>query len=444
MLKPSCIHSLCPLFTLVFVLGCGSSPNKRDEKPTLSSVCPKQAAPKDIAMHSEKGDAPVETIAPPPKLVLRPAAYSTIPGWDLDQVNDALPALRKSCKRMMRKKDNTPIGRTKTGGLTKQWRRVCAKLKTLSKTTPAQARDFFQENFKAFLAMNHQEPEGRFTGYYEASMQGARKRHGKYQYPLYKRPADLVMVNMRNFVNSPKRRRIAGRVVGGLLKPYESRKKIRQGALRGKKLELVWIDDPVDGFFTQIQGSGLVQLDDGSAIRIGYAGQNGHPYTAIGRELARDGHITKTEMSMQSIRAWLANNPDNADEMMDRNHAYVFFTETHGSGPVGSQNVELTAERSAAVDREFIPQGAPLFIDTQILDEDGISLRSFQQLLIAQDSGGAIRGPVRADIFWGSGKRATAIAGTLKSRGRYFLLLPNEVAATLSTDSLDSSQRVAP
>ncbi len=439
MLKNSRIYLLGTATALLLIAGaCGHAP------PSSSEGCPTCPIGENIdtnkakavtvpevdatSLAIAKNETPVE-----PTLVLRKVSYSELPGWELDKVSDAVPALRKSCKRMMKRKDGASIGRSKVGGLTRQWRSVCAKANSVSDKNPSAARNFFQENFTAFLAMNNQEAEGRFTGYYEAPLQGSRKRIGKYKFPLYKRPSDLVMVNMRNFVSSPKRRRIAGRVVGGLLKPYESRKKIRQGALRGKKLELVWIDDPVDGFFTQIQGSGLVQLADGNTMRIGYAGQNGHPYTAIGRELAKDGHITPAEMSMQSIRAWLAANPDDADEMMDRNHAYVFFAEKTGQGPVGSQNVELTAERSAAIDRNFIPQGAPLFIDTHILDEDGTTLRPFRQLVIAQDSGGAIRGPVRADIFWGAGKRATAIAGTLKSRGRYFLLLPNEVAASLTT-----------
>jgi membrane-bound lytic murein transglycosylase A len=163
-------------------------------------------------------------------------------------------------------------------------------------------------------------------------------------------------------------------------------------------------------------------------MRIGYAGQNGHSYTAIGRELVRDGHITREEMSMQAIRSWLQDNPDDADEMMDRNEAFVFFTELDTPGPLGSQGVPLTAERSVAIDRKFIPQSVPIFIDTEVPSSDGSHTRPFQQLTIAQDSGGAIRGPVRADIFWGASKEGAEIAGRLKSRGRYFVLLPNRVA----------------
>lgn len=331
----------------------------------------------------------------------------------------------------MKRDDERLVGRDETAGRTKDWRSLCAAAKSVDPKDLAKSREFYESNFVPFLAKDNDEAEGRFTGYYEASLRGSRKRQGVYQTPLYKRPDDLVMVNMRDFTSKPGRRRIAGRVVGGKLKPYETRKKIRKGSLKGKKLELVWIDDPVDGFFTQIQGSGLVELNNGKTMRIGYAGQNGHSYTAIGRELVQDGHITREEMSMQAIRTWLADNPKEADAMMDRNEAYVFFTELNGQGPVGSQNVELTPERSAAIDREFIPQSVPLFIHTRISNAEGTGEQDFKQLVIAQDSGGAIRGPVRADIFWGAGDHASAIAGRLKSRGRYFLLLPTSVASEM-------------
>lgn len=373
---------------------------------------------------------PVES-EPPDALVLEAASYQDMPGWQEDTLGEALPALTNSCRRLAKKADGALVGRGTLGGTAGQWRSACAAAEKVDASDHDAARLYFEEHFAPFLAKNNDEPDGRFTGYYEASLRGSKKRHGRYQTPLYNVPDDLVMVNMRNFTDKPSRRRIAGRVVGNYLKPYATREQIRKGALRDKKAELVWIDDPVDGFFTQIQGSGVVELDDGSQMQIGYGGQNGHIYTAIGRELVKDGHITSAEMSMQAIRSWLADNPKAADEMMDRNEAYVFFAELRRGGAVGSQNVVLTPERSAAIDREFIPQSAPLFIDSSVPSEDGATLVPFQQLVIAQDSGGAIRGPVRADIFWGHGTRAEAIAGRLKSRGRYFLLLPTEVAEAL-------------
>lgn len=404
---------------LVLATACGSRPSQR--------TIPTPTEPVPVVVEAP---APaVEEPEPlPPKLRLERVAYGDLPGWQADQVGDALPALAKSCKVLMRRNDDRQVGRDDTGGFVKDWREACGAQSALDASDHKAVRGFFEEHFTPFLAANNEDATGGFTGYYEASLKGSRKRKGRYKTPLYKRPDDLVMVNMRNFVSKPRRRRIAGRVINGTLKPYETRSQIRRGALRGKKLELVWIDDPVDGFFTQIQGSGLVELDDGTQMRIGYAAQNGHSYTAIGRELIKDGHITREEMSMQAIRSWLNQNPKEAAAMMDRNEAYVFFTELSGQAPVGSQGVELTPERSAAVDRRFIPQSVPLFIDTVVPSEDGTTEDVFQQLVVAQDSGGAIRGPVRADIFWGVGERAASIAGRLKSRGRYFLLLPNAVA----------------
>ncbi len=407
---------------------CGgvSKPAPASAVATEQGACPEPTTSATTATSTE-AVPPTELEA---KLVLEAVAFADMPGWQDDTLGDALPALRKSCARLAKKKDDALVGFDEIGGKVKDWQAACAAAVKVDVKDHAAARAFFEAEFNPFLAKNNDDAEGRFTGYYEASLHGSRKRKGRFQTPLYKVPKDLVMVNMRNFSDKPSPRRIAGRVVGNYLQPYLTRKEIRLGALRGKKLELVWIDDPVDGFFTQIQGSGVVELDDGHEMRIGYGGQNGHNYVAIGRELVRDGHITSEEMSMQAIRKWLADNPDKAEEMMDRNQAYVFFTELSNTGAVGSQNVVLTPERSAAIDREFIPQSAPLFIDTVVPSEDGSTEVPFHQLVIAQDSGGAIRGPVRADIFWGHGARADAIAGRLKSKGRYFLLLPKSVSAS--------------
>lgn len=419
---------------LALTAACGGVSKTPPAQPTAEP----EIAPSDLSItETPEAVQPLEeppVIAPevvPDKLVLDRARYADMPGWQDDALGEALPALIKSCRRLGKKPESALVGYDATGGTVKQWKAACDAASRIDASDHARARSYFEEHFVPFLAKNHDDEQGRFTGYYEGSLRGSRKRHGRYQAPLYKVPDDLVMVNMRNFTDIPGRRRIAGRVVGNYLRPYPTRAEIRKGALRGKKLELVWIDDEVDGFFTQIQGSGLVELDDGSQMRIGYGGQNGHVYTAIGRELVRDGHITSAEMSMQAIRKWLAENPRDAGEMMDRNHAYVFFAELKANGPLGSQNVVLTPERSAAIDREFIPQSAPLFIDTTVPSEDGSELLPFRQMVIAQDSGGAIRGPVRADIFWGHGKRADAIAGRLKSKGRYFVLLPKEVAESI-------------
>ena len=206
--------------------------------------------------------------------------------------------------------------------------------------------------------------------------------------------------------------------------PFHDRAAIDAGALDGDNLAVVWVDDPVDAFFLHIQGSGRIALADGSELRVGYAAQNGHAYTAVGLILIDDGEVTREAMSMQAIRTWLAANPDRARDLMNRNRSYVFFAVLDGDGPLGSEGVALTPGRSLAVDRRFLPMSVPLWLDSTLPGEQPL-----RRLMIAQDTGGAIRGPVRGDVFWGYGEDAADIAGRMKSRGRYYLLLPRTAPA---------------
>ncbi|MGH6913128.1 MAG: murein transglycosylase A, partial [Geminicoccales bacterium] len=225
---------------------------------------------------------------------------------------------------------------------------------------------------------------------------------------------------------------ITGRIDGDQLVPYYARAEIDDGALAGRGLELVWVDDPIDKFFLQIQGSGQVRLDDGRLVRIGYAGQNGQPYRAIGRDLVEIGALTPDEVSLQSIRSWLQAHPEDATTIMDRNRSYVFFQERAeldpNDGPLGTEGVSLTPGRSLAVDLRYLPLGAPVWLDTTAPWPEGEA--PLRRLMVAQDSGGAIKGVVRGDVFWGAGARAEAIAGRMKSQGRYAVLLPRTLAPT--------------
>lgn len=270
--------------------------------------------------------------------------------------------------------------------------------------------------------MDGNEPEGLFTGYYESALKGSLTRGGQYQYPLRARPDDLVMVQLGDFREELKGQRIAGRVLNGNLKPYETHGEITAGKLpKSQDKTLVWVDSAVDAFFIQIQGSGMVSMNDGSFMRVGYAGQNGHPYYAIGRELIKRGHLTQRDVSMQSIRAWLEANPEQAQEVMETNKSYVFFRKLDGDGPVGGQGVTLTAERSLAIDQSLIPYGIPVWVD---LEHPLPDQQPIQRLMVTQDTGGAIRGPVRGDFFWGYGADAEYQAGKMKSKGRYWFLIP--------------------
>jgi membrane-bound lytic murein transglycosylase A len=369
---------------------------------------------------------------PPDRLTLAAAGFAQLPGWGADAQGEAVLALRRSCAAFAKLADDAAIGPGGLAGRAADWRAPCAAAGRVDPVDPDAARRFFETEFTPFALANNDERIGLFTGYYEAELKGSRQREGSFTTPLLKRPPDLVMVELGLFRPAWRGERIAGRVESGQLKPYASRAEIERGALAQRKLELLWVDDPVDAFFLQIQGSGRVILADGSVVQLGYDGQNGHPYVPIGRVLADRGLLPRDEVSMQSIRAWLAAHPDEAAGLMNENPSYVFFRELRGEGPIGAQGVVLTPGRSLAVDRSFLPLGVPLWLDAVDPGEAGARLR---RLVVAQDTGGAIRGPVRGDVFWGYGKAAAERAGMMKDRGSYYLLLPNAVAARRNTVS---------
>lgn len=358
---------------------------------------------------------------PEPKLTLSQVSFSDLPDWEREDFESFIPAFARSCARIQKAASDKEFGALKESGTYADWQKVCAVFEALGDRTQAGMKAYFEENFAPYAVSADENPEGLFTGYYEASLRGAREQSEKYHIPLYARPDDLVMVDLGTFREELKGQRIAGRVEGGNLKPYETRAQIVNGDWPHNDKVLVWVDDAVDAFFVQIQGSGVVTLADGSTMRIGYAGQNGHPYYAIGRELIARGALTKENVSMQSIRAWLEANPTDADEIMNTNKSYVFFQEFEGEGPMGGEGVALTAGRSLAVDRSLLSYGLPLWVDIEKPDAQSEDIR---RMMIAQDTGGAIRGPVRGDVFWGFGPEAEAMAGVMKSKGRYWVLLP--------------------
>ena len=372
----------------------------------------------------ERKEEEVKAPPPPEKLTLKPVSFADLPGWTADRVAEAVPAFQHSCARMKAQPADRPIGPDGVGGKAGDWQTPCARLAELPPGDDAAARAFFEEWFTPYAAANNDNRRGLFTGYYEVELKGSRKPDPAYPVPLYQRPADLVMVNLGEFSDRWKGERTAGRVVNGQLKPFEDRAAIEAGALRGKAQELVWLQDPIATFFLHIQGSGRVSFADGTEMRVGYAAQNGHKYVAIGRELIDRGALKREEVSLQTIRAWLQANPDEAAALMNLNPSYVFFQELKGEGPIGAQNVALTPGRSLAVDSKFLPYGAPVWLDA----EDPLDAQQrLRRLLVAQDTGGAIRGPVRGDVFWGHGEEAERKAGVMKSPGEYYILLPKTV-----------------
>jgi len=353
------------------------------------------------------------------------ASYRDLPGWQGDHHAAALATFLKSCNKILALPPDRPIGPGGMAGQADTWATTCRLAGLLHDPDDLRARQFFEQNFSPWRVTSVQTGKtGLFTGYYEAGLRGSRTRHGPYQTALLKRPDDLVMVDLGLFRDNLRGQRIAGRVIDGSLKPFEDRTQIESGALADLGLEMVWVDDPIAAFFLHIQGSGVVTLDDGTVIRVGYAGQNGHPYYAIGRELVARGELEKQAVSLQSIRDWLKTNPEEAHAVMNTNASYVFFHELTGPGPLGAQGVPLTPVRSLAVDHTLIPYGAPLWLVT---DPPAAGEGPLRRLMIAQDTGGAIRGAVRGDVFWGHGPRAEDLAGKMKAEGRYWLLLPHGV-----------------
>jgi membrane-bound lytic murein transglycosylase A len=366
--------------------------------------------------------APVED-----RRVLRADAFADLPGWPDDVLSEALPALGRSCDLVLRRDPAREMPVPEVAGSVADWRPVCESL--VAAVSDEDVRRIFEERFTPVQVLNNADELGLFTGYYEPSMSGSRLQRSPDQVPLYRKPPDLVSVDLEQFHERYAGRRISGRVAEGTFKPYFERGDISTGALSGRSLELVWIDDPIDAFFLHIQGSGRVELAEGGGMRVGYAGQNGRPYFAIGRELVARGVLTREEVSMQSIRRWLDDNPEDADDVMFMNPSFVFFRELKGEGPVGTQGVPLTPVRSLAVDRGLLPLGVPVWLDTLAPSVDGETEQPLRRLLVTQDTGGAIKGPVRGDVFWGHGAEAEAIAGRMKHEGRLWLLLPNEVAS---------------
>ncbi len=363
------------------------------------------------------------------RLVLEPVSFADLPGWQEDAVEEAVPALLHSCRRITALPDGASIDDEPFAGRAGDWREICAAAGRLprgpAKKSRAAARHFFETRFRPHAARNQRNPLGLFTGYYEPLLHGSRRRGGKYTVPIYLRPPELVMVDLGRFREDLEGKRIAGKVVDGALVPYPDRRQIEAGALAGRKLEIVWVDDPIDAFFLHVQGSGRVRLAEGGELRIGYAAQNGHPYTAIARVLIDRGVLTRDEASMQSIRAWLQAHPDQIRPVLDEDASYIFFQEIKGEGPLGAEGVPLTPGRSLAVDLKHLPLGVPVWLvcgapSSREDEPDG----KLERLMLAQDTGGAIRGPVRGDVFWGFGDEAATVAGQMKHRGRYWVLLP--------------------
>ena len=407
------IRRLIALGAIVTLTACESLRIGAPPSPAIPSPAP-VPAPAQPAPSPElpPEKPPVPPVKPPvaPPSPLRSSTWDALPGWRDDNLPQAWPALLTGCNALKAQP---------------AWQSVCALAAAISDPSKETVRRFFETRFTPHQVVNADGSDsGMVTGYYEPLLRGSRTRTPTYRYPVYGTPDDLLVIDLSELYPDMKNMRLRGRVEGRRVVPYYNRAQIEAGTAPVTGKEIVWVADAVELFFLQIQGSGRVRLDNGAMVRLGYADQNGHPYRSIGRLLVERGDLPLERASMQGIKNWATQNPEKLQELLNANASYVFFREMPADlpGPLGALGVALTAQRSVAIDPRFIPLGAPLFLATTMPN----SRAPLNRLMLAQDTGGAIRGAVRADFFWGFGDDAGAQAGRMRQSGKIWVLLPND------------------
>lgn len=386
--------------TLLLLGGCAVQPPVPPAVSCVPSACP--ACPV----------CPVIEVPKPPAKPLAKAAWEALPGWGGDDYARAFAAFLGSCNALQRR----PI-----------WRDACTAARSLESPDSATLQAWFEAQLRPWQLINPDGgSEGLVTGYYEPILKGSREHKKPYLQPVSGVPGDLIDVELGDLYPELKHMRLRGRIEGRKLVPYFSRAEWDKQEDKRVDETLLWVDDAIDLFFMQIQGSGQIQLDDGNRVRVSYADQNGHPYRSIGRWLIDKGELKADQASMQGIKTWAKAHPARLQEMLNNNPSVVFFRELPltQEGPPGALGVPLTAERSIAVDARFTPLGAPVWLSTSYPNSE----RTLNRLVMAQDTGGAIRGPVRADFFWGSGSVAGTQAGKMRQKGQMWVLMPKDFA----------------
>ena len=387
------------------IAGCATPPPPIVAKEPEPLICPPAEKPVCPA------PAPVPSLLPEVDYRgrLQIGSWIELPEWGKDPLRESLLAFMRGCATLEKQPP---------------WQAVCAAASALPMSAPERdVARFFEVNFDPYQVINADETTtGMVTGYYEPLLRGSRTRTPRYRYPVYAVPQDLLVIDLASVYPDLKNRRLRGRLEGNRVVPYLARGDIdnESGPLKG--LELAFVDDAVELFFLHIQGSGQIEMENGQRLRVGYAEQNGHPFRSVGRLLIQRGEIPAERASMQGIKDWARRHPRKVQEYMNANPSYVFFRELEPNlpGPIGSLGVPLTAERSIAVDPRVIPLGVPVFLATTFPN----SPRALNRLMVAQDTGGAINGGVRADFYWGFGDVAGNEAGKMRQAGRMWVLLP--------------------
>lgn len=340
----------------------------------------------------------------------QPVDWADVVGWQKDNPALALGAFLKSCSALRWRP---------------QWQPACQEAIAMENASETEVRSFFEKNFVPHqVSQSNGSKEGLLTGYYVPDLKGSRVASAKYPYPLYRRPDDMLTIDLSELYPDLSNYRLRGRIDGHRVVPYWGRGEIDSQAQPLVGQELFWVADPVELFFLHIQGSGRILFEDGESVMVNYADQNGHPYRSIGQYLIERGAMKRSQMSMQNIRAWARNNPEEVDNLLNQNPSYVFFRalESDVQSPPGALGVPLTPGRSLAVDRRHIPLGAPVFVDTTWPNSD----QQLRRLMMAQDTGGAIKGRIRGDFFWGMGDQAGSQAGRMKQKASFWVLFPKK------------------
>ncbi len=386
---------------------CATGP---EQKPVLTTPC-------TPCSPSTPQEQPTPTPPTPPVAAkpMQAATWADMPQWPGEDLPAVWPALLESCKKLEKQA---------------LWQKVCAAARG---ATPQESKDagwlrvFFERQFQPWQLVNPDDSrEGLVTGYYEPLLKGDKHKSPQARVPLYAPPDDLLTVDFGDLFPDLKGMRLRGRVEGKKLVPYWTRKELGGRPELLKNKVLLWVNDPIEAFFLEVQGSGRVQLPDGSLVRVGYADQNGQPYHSIGRWLVDKGELRLDQASMEGIKSWAKAHPERLDELLNVNPSFVFFRllPKGDGGPIGALGQPLTPGRSIAVDPKNVPLGAPVFLSTTWPNDS----RPLSRVMMAQDTGGAIRGVVRADFFWGFGAEAGAQAGRMRQKGRMWLLMPNGFA----------------
>ncbi|TCU98347.1 membrane-bound lytic murein transglycosylase A [Paracandidimonas soli] len=354
--------------------------------------------------------------------------WAALPGWNEDDLSLVWKGFLNNCKGLMRPVSGSLAMPARAAP--RAWQPVCKAAAAMGESAgQAEVRAFLQQHLQPWRLLDAAGKPARntVTGYYEPLVRASRKRDGAYQWPLYAAPDDLLTIDLGSLYPELAGKRVRGKLQGKRVVPYDTRADIAAAASPPKAI--VMVDDPVEAFFLQIQGSGRAQLPNGSMIRLAYADHNGWPYSSIGRWLADQGELPLAQTSMQNIKAWAQRNPARVQEMLNANKAMVFFREEPvidpELGPKGAYGIPLVGERAIAVDPEFVPLGAPVFLATQYPAEQ----RPLRRLVFAQDTGAAIKGAARADYYWGFGDQAGAQAGRMKQQGEMWVLWPKQAGA---------------